>query len=439
MKNQKSMEELETDSKLILASIYAVPGEGIKSFADQLKELSSETEGQQGQAGSEGVDNLEGKIETLKSSLQAYLELLKFNKTIFAEDEYATVITNAAILERFKIEAIEILAKSQNLTKSEEKTKVLNSLFGPETEYGKIYDEYYKKEGSVARAQEELAKFNIEGILDSVIPETFKAGDFDITKDTNDVFKLIDELKKVLVLTESKKSFRVATEAFDEENIELTMFSLLNSDPKKLGALFAIMGDKDNGGQIEFKEHKLTSHENTYKAYRTSARRLLVIAACLVCGVVSAAAFGALVVPSIAAFASVTVIGAAVGLVACSALSLVLYGHITSTVKKEAEWTQNEEKTFFQRNIGGTGISNNDAWNYFIAPIRKGEFEDIEKSLEGRQFEKKLLDMQKTHLQNEQKYFTNKTKIQSIVPNSKNIMKARLGISHKNSTALTVS
>jgi hypothetical protein len=432
-KNSRAMTEVQSDSKLILASIYAAPGEGTKSFAKQLKDFSSGAEGQQGQGGSVDLD-----VQILKDSLNKYLELLKFEKTIFAEDDYATVITNAAILERFKVEAVEILANSENLTKSEDKTKVLKSLFGPETEYEKIYDQYYKEKGLVSRAQAGLAALNIEGILDSVIPKTLNAEDFDIK---DGIFTRIDELKKSVGLKEEKKSFRVATEAFDEGNLQLTMLSLLKSDPKKLGALFAIMGDKENGGQIEFKEHKLTSHKHTHEAYYTSAKRLLVITACIVSGLVAATCAGALVVPSIAAFASVTVIGAIVGLVACSALSVGLFNHIAPVVKREAGLTGNELLASVTSNVGGTGISSNDAWNYFIAPIRQGKAKDLEESV-SKGIETSLLSIQSKHLQNNNQYnkmdLIHRQLIQTIVPNQKEIMK-NLGISYSQTTALTAS
>ena len=248
-------------------------------------------------------------------------------------------------------------------------------------------------------------------------------------------------MKTSIGLKEEKKSFRVATEAFDDDNIQLTTLSLLKSDPKKLGALFAIMGDKEHGGQIEFKEHKLTSHKHTHEAYYTSAKRLLVITACIVSGLVAATCAGALVVPSIAAFASVTVIGAIVGLVACSALSVGLFNHIAPVVKREAWLTQDELLANAISNVGGTGISSNDAWNYFIAPIRQGTAKDLKESVsEG--IEKDLIGIQNKHLQNNNQYNKmDKEKrdlIKKIVPNQKEIMK-NLGISYSQTTALTAS
>ena len=331
-------------------------------------------------------------IDTLNKKLGNYLKGLKYDSSIVPPKDVATIISNAAVLERFKVEAIKILGENNTLNE-EKKKECLHGLFGNDTEYHKLHDKYYQHEnGLVARVQNELKAYDIEGLLDNVISKTLNKNDFDINKN---VFKDIAVIKKELFPSEHsrKNVFITATDAFDKTNLQNTMLSLLKSDPKKLGLLFAVMGDENNKGAIALEKNKEWHIDlNTMSGIGESAVRCLVIAALVLSSIYLGCFIGG------TAFFGITTVlpGAAIS----GVISMMAFSEIETTVSKETRFTNCETLASAAINVAGSGVSNNNLWKYFIAPYNKGRYEDIKDSLQ-EGIEKKLLSINDVYIKND--------------------------------------
>ncbi len=89
---------------------------GGESLAEFLKNISSEPEPEP--QGSQGETIEYGSP---KKKLDLYLKGANFDREIFGDDMSIEIISNAMILERFKVEAIEMLGQNENLTDEQRK------------------------------------------------------------------------------------------------------------------------------------------------------------------------------------------------------------------------------------------------------------------------------------------------------------------------------
>jgi hypothetical protein len=379
-------------------SIYAeVEG---KSFAKLLEEFTGQN------------------YTNLKESLAQYTTALDFQAGIFPDEEIPEIISNAMILERFKIEAIEIIGRKEGLSE-EQKKIILNELFGDKSEYKKLYDKYYQKGGLVEHAQKFFKDNKTRPIFKDIIPDSLNADSFDITKD---VFKNISEMKTSLGVAEDhKKSFVVSITAFDEKNLDLTMMGLLASDPRGLGAMLAVMGNKDKQGEIMMeKDNRFNIGTETMKGVASSAVRCLVVLAICAAFLYIAATVGslgaALASGSFAAVSTETILG----ITAAFVVGLQGFEHIRTKVEDEKHLTKNITNSSVNTNAAGSGISVDDLYKFVVAPIKKGRFKDKQKHSKG--LELKLLGIQ-DNVDENRRCFRNlnkseREKLQKMIPSA---------------------
>lgn len=318
----------------------------------------------------------------LKSALDEYLQGLSYSKAIPSDQDTAIVIANAATLARFKVEAIEIIMRNESIPEAK-KTEFIDGLFGKETLYSKLYDDYYTKENClVARAQKVIKQHNIQPLFDGIIPSSMAESDFDLTRD---ISEQIREMRGLIGFKDKQEtayrdSFLVKTKAFDQKELEVTMLSLMASDPRKLGALLAMMGNKDKNGEILFeKDTRWNIGGKTKLGSAHSALRCLVALAICAAFMVSV---GAIMSVGVAAAGvatgvatSVKAVTAVTGVVTLG-ISLVGFHHIAERVKEEQRYSNGLPQSPQMYAMPTGGLPTDGVLKYVAAPTVKGRNED---------------------------------------------------------------
>ncbi len=214
---------------------------------------------------------------------------------------------------------------------------------------------------------------------------------FDIAKD---VFKNIKDLKKETNLQGNHdRSFVIATTVFDKEDLNFTIMGLLASDPRELGAMLAVMGNKDKEGEILMeKDKRFNIGMGSMKGVlSTAARCLIVLAICVAFLYLAStvATVGAAFAAGSFAVNSSTLLSAT----ACLVVGLKGFDHVRTTVEKENYLTRDVTTSSVNTNAAGSGISTDDLYKFIVAPITKGSLKD-KKSYSKSPFEQKLLRIQ---------------------------------------------
>lgn len=373
------------------------------SLADLLKEFDyNEAQGQQGGT---------SKYNPLKEKLNSYLGGLDYTREIPLDKDIPQIISNAMILERFKVEAIEIIGKNENLN-NEQRKQVLEVIFGEKSEYKKLYDKYYAPNGLVEKAQKFFKEKEVVPIFKHVVPICLSSDSFDLTKD---VFKAIDDMKKGMHLeTNHSKSFVISTTAFDKNDLNLTIMGLLASDPRELGATLAVMGNKEKEGEIIMeKDQRYKFGRESLKGWGNAAVRCLIVLAICVAFLYLASVGTAFASVGVASISTKTVVGATASLI----VGMKGFDYIRTTVEKEKPLTREITTSSVNTNAAGSGISTDDLYKFIVAPITKGGIDDERKSFTG--FEQKLLETQSAISENKSICHNfvrgNKTRMETII------------------------
>lgn len=324
------------------------------------------------------------------------------------------IITNAALLERFKIEAIEALSQNNKL-EPEEKTKILKGLFGENSNYSKLYNEYYATgSGLVDRAQAAFQGYNIQPLFKDVIPSRFSfEHDFKIDE-AGKVFKTIAKMNKDLG-DSHHEMHTIRTVKLDEANLEASMMGVIMSDPRQLGATLALMGNKNKEGEINI-VHDKKAHvgKNTVKGVGRSAARCLFVLAILGAFIAAGVLLSPIIATALGASVAVTsVISGVVGAAAGFGLSETAIKHIEKRTVEERGYTAVHESSHTDQPVVDL-VSKNLVQKYIVAPYLKGRRNDKIADLE--QFEKKLNNIDHNVINNRRviKNITNQNTIDNI-------------------------
>ncbi len=355
-----------------LCSLYEKPKNSKQSFADILNSSSDKS--------------TQSDIENAKKIFNEYLAGLERRSALVTKGEEIEVVANAAVLERFKVEALNILSNSKSLL-AENKKLAFEIFFGPGSDYDQLHKKYYDKDnGYVAIAQSQIKGGKdsegqkLQGILNF---NAYSSNKRLLAEDT-DIFAEFDALKKPYLDNDQSKSFQegtlnLYTKDFNA-NLDRTTIGLALSDPSDIGFLFALIGDKSNGGQITLKENS-TKELNAYlKASGSLSKRILVISALgiftlmsqptVLVAAVTYVSLAPVSVPAICAIGIAYMVGIGGG-IAC-------FNHIRETVQNEHGLTKHELSSSATNNFAGTsGVSADDIWRYYIAPVLKEKHDYI--------------------------------------------------------------
>lgn len=339
----------------------------------------------------ENNEKKEAKKKPLDKSLDIEKIKSSFNKLLYgyekqSSDTYSVenapiIIANAATLWRFQVEVIELLSTAQDI-KEEDKNKILQELFGENSEYHKLYDAYYKTDGLVQRAQERIGvNTGIKPLFSGVLPGGFK--DNDITwSNTGNIFNNISALKNELQIdqhaAQSQGKYALSTTHLNGEDLNGAMMGLVMSDPKQIGTLFALLGDKSNKGEITFEQDK-SWHlgKKTFKGMAHSAARCLFVIAVLCVFAYSGAALAPWLISHIGIVSTtVETVASVVTAVTGFGLGLTAITYIDKKVMEERQYTAEQyQDGVMQANRAGTSSDN--VLKYVLAPYYKGRREDL--------------------------------------------------------------
>jgi hypothetical protein len=386
------------DKPTQLCSLYEKT-EGQESFADILKNASDSSTQQD--------------LEDAKNLFDKYTKGIANEYHLISEKNAIEIVTNSIILARFKFEALNILNENKNLTK-EHRELAIKTFFGPDTEYDKLDKKYYGSNRYLEKAQAIINGDGkkLKGLLNISMLD-INAQNFEIKdEDLDNIFLLFKTIKGELLskdgsstLNESS-TLKIYTKVFDEKHIERTVIGLALSDPKQIGLLFALLGDKDNNGEIKIQEESLGVMQYT----TIPITRLLMVAALLVLSLVAMDSYkiAQLLVNSLPS--TIPVILQPFTLYASTAIIPILamgIGYfilkkISATLEKEAKYTKNLQGFGVATNVNSSGISRANIGHYISGPSMKNKDAIISQRLSNK-IEKSCYTMSEIYRENNQK------------------------------------
>jgi hypothetical protein len=306
-------------------------------------------------------------LDNAKNLFDKYIKGIANEYYLISPNNAIEIVANAAILARFKIEALNIFNGSQSLTK-ENKELAIKTFFGPNTEYGNLYKQYYDSDGYVGKAQKIIKDDSaLKPVLD---PQELHVNpiDFDDFDDIQKIFTSFAAIKEALLQKDGSPTLNAYTNIFDDKNIERAVMGLALSDPKQIGLLLALLGDKENNGEIKIQKQSLGAMKYT----TIPSKRLLVVAAL---GISSLAKNPIPVIALIVVAAPSIAFGTGIAIILSYIASVVIWyvclKEIRTNVEKERSVNKNMLFTSAIINFFGTGISTNDIVSYVASPSMK--------------------------------------------------------------------
>ena len=327
-------------------------------------------------------DAHDGLQEEFNKSLDTY----KYER-ILSTDDSLKIIANGAMLFRFQVEVIEALSLNKSLSE-ENKQEIITNLFLDNEVYQNLYNQYYEeKDGLIVRAQRLLAVDGTKSLFDGLLPIALNPStDISLNgRDIKNLFENLNQFKTSLCGDKTEASDKIPhtiklnRKFNDEKNTAASIIGLVQSDPKILGSIFAVMGDKENKGEINITySKKIKIGKQTVKGIGHSGLRCLLVAGLLF----SSFATGYLAGKVLVGFMAITTMATAMPLLVAAILCAIATSkgikYIRETVKTEAT----KQLSYLQTGkVGDLNISPSIISKYLLNPIDKGLNKDRETTM----------------------------------------------------------